>query len=62
MRSRDKAPLAIVFNTVNPILAQGTALGDIPMLAGFDEDVTAAIPDGAEVEIDPGKKTIRVIA
>ena len=61
MGSRDKVPLAIVFNTVNPILAQGTALGDITMLAGFDEDVTAAIPEGAEVEIDPGKKTIRVL-
>ena len=61
MRSRDKVPLAIVFNTVNPILAQGTALADITMLAGFDEDITAAIPDGAEVEIDPGKKTIRVL-
>ena len=61
MRSRDKVPLAIVFNTVNPILAQGTALADITMLAGFDEDVTAAIPDGAQVEIDPGKKTIRVV-
>jgi predicted aconitase with swiveling domain len=54
-------PLAIVFNSVNPILAQGTALGDITMLAGFDEDITAAIPDGAEVEIDPAKKTIRVL-
>ena len=61
MRSRDKAPLAIVFNTVNPILAQGAAHGDITMLAGFDEDITAAIPHGAQVEIDPEKKTIRVV-
>jgi uncharacterized protein len=61
MRSRDKVPLAIIFNTVNPILAQGTALGDITMMAGFDEDVTAAIPHGATVEIDPAKKTIRVV-
>ena len=61
MQSRDKAPLAIVFNTVNPILAQGAALGDITMLAGFDEDITAAIPPGAQVEIDPEKKTIRML-
>ena len=61
MRSRDKAPLAIVFNTVNPILAQGAAHGDITMLAGFDEDITAAIPHGARVEIDPERKTIRVL-
>jgi uncharacterized protein len=61
MRSRDKAPLAIVFNSVNPILAQGTALGDITMLAGFDEDITAAIPHGATVEIDPDAKTLRLL-
>jgi predicted aconitase with swiveling domain len=61
MRSRDKVPLAIVFNSVNPILVQGAALGNITMLAGFDEDVTAAVPPGAEVEIDPEKKTLRVL-
>ena len=35
MRSRNMAPAAIVFNTVNTILAQGAALGDVAMLAGF---------------------------
>ncbi len=53
MQSRRMAPLAFVFNSVNPILAQGAALGDVPMLAGFDEDITLAIPDGAEVEVNP---------
>ena len=61
MRSRDKVPLAIVFNTVNPILAQGMALGDLTMLAGFDEDVTAAVPNGARVEIDPRARTLRIL-
>ena len=61
MQSRHKAPLAIVFNSVNPILAQGAALGDIPMLAGFDEDITAAIPNGAELEIDPEKGVVRIL-
>ena len=61
MRSRDKVPLAIIFNSVNPILAQGAALGDITMLAGFDEDVTAAIPHGAQVEVDPVAKTLRIL-
>ena len=61
MQSRGIIPLAIVFNTVNPILAQGAALGDVPMLAGFACDITAAIRDGAEVEVDPAAKTLRVI-
>ena len=61
MQSRNMAPVAIVFNTVNPILAQGAALGDISMLAGFDCDVTEVIPHGALVEIDPETKTLRVL-
>ena len=61
MRARDKAPLALVFNSVNPILAQGTALAGIPMLAGFEVDVTAAVPDGARVEIDPAARTLRIL-
>ena len=61
MQSRGVVPLAIVFNTVNPILAQGAALGDITMLAGFDVDVTAEIPHGATVEIDPASRTLRVV-
>ena len=61
MRSRDKVPLALVFNTVNPILVQGAALADIPMLAGFDEDMTAVVPQGGRVEIDPQRKMLRVL-
>ena len=53
MQSRGVIPLAIVFNSVNPILAQGAAFGDVPMLAGFDEDITAAIANGAELEVNP---------
>lgn len=61
MQSRGVIPLAIVFNSVNPILAQGAALGDVPMLAGFDCDITAAIADGALVEVNPGLRTVRII-
>ncbi len=61
MASRNKVPLAIVFNTVNPILVQGAAFGGITMLAGFDVDITQAVPHGATVEIDPATKTLRVL-
>jgi len=61
MASRQKVPLAIVFNTVNPILVQGAAFGGVTMLAGFDEDVTAAVPHGALVEIDPQRKALRIL-
>jgi predicted aconitase with swiveling domain len=61
MASRNVVPLALVFNSVNPILAQGAAFGDVPMLAGFDVDITRAIPNGAMVAIDPTAHTIIVI-
>ena len=61
MKSRGVAPLALVFNSVNPVLAQGAALGDVPMLAGFDEDITAAVPSGAEVEVNPQAGVLTVL-
>lgn len=61
MRSRNMVPQAIVFNTVNTILVQGAALGDVSMMAGFDVDITEAIPHGSFVEIDPEAKSIRVL-
>ena len=62
MQSRGMAPLAFVFNSVNPILAQGAALAHLPMLAGFDEDITKAVANGAEVEIDPKAGTLTVVS
>jgi hypothetical protein len=61
MRTRGLVPLAIAFNTVNPILAQGAAFGDITMLAGFDVDITAAVPHGATVAIDPAARTLSIV-
>jgi predicted aconitase with swiveling domain len=61
MAARGVVPLALVFNSVNPILAQGAAFGNVTMLAGFDGDVTALVPDGATVEIDPALRRLRVI-
>jgi predicted aconitase with swiveling domain len=61
MASRGVVPLALVFNSVNPILAQGTALAGVTMLAGFDCDITAEIASGDEVEIDPVTRELRVL-
>ena len=36
MKARGVVPLALVFNTVNPIIAQGMAFAELPMLAGFE--------------------------
>jgi hypothetical protein len=60
MATRGVIPLALVFNSVNPILVQGAAFGDVTMLAGFDGDITALVPNGATLEIDPGRRALRV--
>ena len=61
MATRGVVPLALVLNSVNPILAQGAAFGDLTLLAGFDADITARVPNGATVEIDPAARTLRVL-
>ena len=61
MASRGVIPLAIVFNSVNPILAQGAAFGEVTMLAGFDGDITALVPNGAQVTIEPQKRVLRIL-
>ena len=61
MATRGVVPLALVLNSVNPILAQGAAFGDLTLLAGFDADITARVPNGATVKIDPAARTLRVL-
>jgi len=61
MQSRGVVPRALVFNSVNPILAQGAALADVPMLAGFATDITAAVASGAELEVNPAARTLTVL-
>lgn len=61
MASRGVVPLALVFNRVNPILAQGAVFADLTLLAGFDTDVTARVPNGATVELEPARKLLRIL-
>jgi predicted aconitase with swiveling domain len=61
MKSRNLYPAAIIFNTVNPILAQGAAHAGITMLAGFEGDITSLIRDGAKLRLDPERKTVEVL-
>jgi uncharacterized protein len=62
MAARNVMPAALVLNQVNPIMVQGAALADFTMMSGFEADITAAVPDGALVEIDPDTATLRVLA
>jgi uncharacterized protein len=53
MKARGMMPAALVLNRVNPIMVQGAALADFTMISGFDLDITKAIANGADVEVDP---------
>jgi predicted aconitase with swiveling domain len=47
MASREVAPKAILFNSVNTILAQGAALAEMTMVDRFEDgDVTKLIKTG----------------
>jgi predicted aconitase with swiveling domain len=62
MTARGIIPAALVLNAVNPIMVQGAALADFTMISGFEVDITAAIPNGALVEVDGGERPcIRVL-
>jgi uncharacterized protein len=62
MTARGVMPAALVLNAVNPIMVQGAALAGFTMISGFDVDITAAIPNGALVEVDGGERPcIRIL-
>ncbi|MGB7076476.1 MAG: DUF126 domain-containing protein [Xanthobacteraceae bacterium] len=63
MAARGVVPAALVLNRANPIMVQGAALADFTMISGFDVDITRAIPNDAEVEVDPNAERpfIRVL-
>ena len=61
MVSRGKAPRALLFNRVNPILAQGGAFASMALCDRFEDgDVTKLIETGATVTVDPSRGEVIV--
>ena len=61
MLSRKLAPRALLFNRVNPILAQGAAFADMTMCDRFENvDVTEQIKTGDWVTVEPDKGLVFV--
>jgi predicted aconitase with swiveling domain len=62
MAERGLAPLAFVFNSVNPILAQGAAFGGLTMVDRFPAgDVTLLIETGDTLHVEPGLGRVTVV-
>jgi predicted aconitase with swiveling domain len=61
MMARGRAPLALLLNAANPIMAQGAAFANFPLIDRFERDVTEAIRTGDRVVVDPaaGRVTVR---
>ena len=63
MKSRGMAPMAILFNTANTILAQGAALADMTMCDRFEDgDVTKLIKTGDRLVVDPAAGAVTVVS
>ncbi len=60
MAARKMAPLALLFNFANPIMAQGASFAGVALLDRFECDITAAIRTGERVTVDPARGLVRI--
>ncbi|MEM8744128.1 MAG: DUF126 domain-containing protein [Pseudomonadota bacterium] len=61
MTERDMGPAALILNAANPIMAQGAAFANLPLIDRFDVDITSVIKTGERVAVDPTEATVRVL-
>jgi predicted aconitase with swiveling domain len=60
MQAQGTAPVAILFTVANPILAQGAALADLPLMDRLEPDALIAISSGDWLIVDPPAGEVRV--
>lgn len=61
MASRGMAPRALLFNRVNPIMAQGAAFAGVPLIDRFETDVTDAIRTGDRLIVEPETGMVEIL-
>ena len=61
MAERRVVPLALLFNRVNPIMAQGAAFAGVPLMDRFAEDVTQVIRTGQELLVEPDEGRVTIL-
>ena len=54
-------PLALLLNKANPIMAQGAAFANLPLIDRFDEDITAVLRSGEMVRVNPQMGTVEIL-
>jgi hypothetical protein len=61
MVDRDMGPKALILNAANPIMAQGAAFANLPLIDRFDVDITSVIETGERVAVDPDSALVRLL-
>jgi uncharacterized protein len=62
MAARTNVPRALIFNCVNPILAQGATLANVALVDRFaDGDVTPLFRTGDELRVDPTTGIVEIL-
>ena len=61
MKARGIVPRALIFNRVNPILAQGAAFGGVALVYRFEGDVTALFRTGDALRVDPAAGLVEIL-
>ena len=61
MAARGMVPRALIFNRVNPIIAQGAAFGGVALVDRFADDVTRLFRTGDELRVDPAAGTVEIM-
>ena len=61
MADRRIVPRALIFNRVNPILAQGAAFGGVALVDRFEGDVTSILRTGDELRVDPAAGIVEIL-
>ena len=55
-----KAPLALLLNNANPVMAQGAAFAELPFMDRFESDITEAVRTGDRLYVDPAKGIVTI--
>ncbi len=62
MVMRGRAPLALLLNFANPIMAQAAAFAEVSFMSGFPVDITSAIASGDHIELSPATRELTIVS
>ncbi len=62
MSDRGLAPLALLLNFANPIMAQAAAFAGMPLIDRFETDITRALKSGNRLEVVPETGQVTILS